>query len=76
MRLAKSAHLAFPPTGRLVAVLGAVVHACGRIDENVLYLSKLRDISPRRRAMSRRLRWNRKYQRTAQLMTIAGKRWP
>jgi hypothetical protein len=27
-------------------------------------------------SMSRRLRLNRKYQRTAQLMTPAGKRWP
>jgi hypothetical protein len=48
-RLAKAAHLASAPTGRLVAVLGAVVHACGRFDENVLYLSKLRDITLRRR---------------------------
>ncbi|MDR6413255.1 UNVERIFIED_ORG: hypothetical protein ABIC62_006690 [Burkholderia sp. 1595] len=41
--------MAFAPTGWLVTVLGAVVYACGRFDENVLYLSELRNISLHRR---------------------------
>jgi hypothetical protein len=48
-RIAKDAHLAFAPAGRLVAVLGTVVHACGRFYENVLYMSEFRNISLRRR---------------------------
>src|SRR5579864_8211700 len=37
------------PAGRLVADFGAVVHACSRFDENVLYLSEPGNISLRRR---------------------------
>ena len=35
--------------GWLVAVLGTVVHACSRFDENVLHMSELGNISLRRR---------------------------
>ncbi|MGF6852593.1 hypothetical protein OKW29_001479 [Paraburkholderia sp. CI3] len=38
-RIAKAAHLAFAPAGRLVAILGTVVHACSRFDRNVLHMS-------------------------------------
>jgi hypothetical protein len=48
-RIAKAAHLAFSPAGRLIAVLGTVVHACSGFDENVLYLSELGNVSLRRR---------------------------
>jgi hypothetical protein len=44
-RIAKAAHLAFAPTGRPVAVLGTVVHACSRFDEDVLRMSELGDVS-------------------------------
>ena len=45
--IAKAAHLAFAPAGRLVAVLGTVVHACGRFDENLLHMSELGNVSLR-----------------------------
>ncbi|MDB5789507.1 MAG: hypothetical protein JWQ50_9422 [Caballeronia mineralivorans] len=45
----EAAHLVFAPAGRLVAVLGTVVHACGRFDENVLHMSELGNVSLRRR---------------------------
>jgi hypothetical protein len=48
-RIAKAAHLPFKPAGRLVAVLGTVAHARSRLDENVLHMSKLRNVSLRRR---------------------------
>jgi hypothetical protein len=44
----KTAHLAFAPACRLVAVLGTVVHACNRFDENVLHMSELENVSLRR----------------------------
>ena len=44
-RFAKAAHLALAPSGRLVAVLGAVVHACSGFHEDVLYLGEFRNIS-------------------------------
>ncbi len=44
-RIAKAAHLAFAPAGRLVAVLGTVVHACSRFDEDVFYMSELGNVS-------------------------------
>jgi hypothetical protein len=47
--IAKAAHLAFPPAGRLVTVLGTVVRKCSRLDENVLHMSELRNVSLRRR---------------------------
>jgi len=58
MRLAKAVHLVFAPTGRLEAVLGAVVHACGRFDEDVLYPIELRNISLQGRPTLHRYRDN------------------
>jgi len=46
-RIAKAVHYVLAPAGRLVAVLCAVVHACSRFDNNVLYLTELRNISLR-----------------------------
>jgi len=48
-RIAKAAGLVFAPAGRLVAVLGTVFHACSRLDENVLHMSELGNVSLRRR---------------------------
>ncbi|BFG79802.1 hypothetical protein PTKU46_78360 [Paraburkholderia terrae] len=48
-RVAKAAHLALAPARWLVAILGAVVHASSRFDEDVLYLSEFRNLSLRRR---------------------------
>jgi len=44
--VAKAAHLAFSPSGGLVVVLGTVVHACSRLDENVLHMSELGEYQP------------------------------
>ena len=44
-RIAKTEHLAFSPAGWLVAVLGAVVHARSRFDENVLHMSEFGNFS-------------------------------
>jgi len=35
-RIAKTTHLALALAGRLVAVLGAIVHACSRFDQHVM----------------------------------------
>lgn len=35
--------------GRLVAGLGTIVHACSRLDENVVHMSELRNVRLRRR---------------------------
>src|SRR5882757_8649 len=50
-RIAKAAHLAFAPAGRLAAVPGTVVHACGRFDENVLHMSALGNVLPQQQAL-------------------------
>jgi hypothetical protein len=51
---------------------------CRRISHQHRIVSYV-TITPRSKSnssMSRKLNWKRKYQRTAQLMTPAGKRWP
>jgi len=52
-RITKTAHLAFGPAGRLVVLLGTVVHACGRLDENLLHTSELGNVGLRRLSLPR-----------------------
>lgn len=47
--VAKAAHLAFAPAGRLMTVFGAVVHAGSRFDEDVLHMGEFRNVGLRRR---------------------------
>lgn len=43
-RIAKSDHLPLTSARRLVAILDTVVHARGRFDEHMLYLSEFRNV--------------------------------